>query len=208
MRDRTGVIVAGGRSVRTGGTETTVADVAGTPLVRRVADRLLGATDRLVVNCRADQRPAIEEALAGLDPTFAVASEPDRGALEGISTGLEAATTEYAAVVAADLPLLDPGIVSYLFERAAGREAAVPRPSAWFEPLHAVYERAPTIEACDRALEGSDPRTIDHLSSLDRAVVDRAVLLDHGSLDSFESVDTPADLRWAIERCRADGDGA
>ena len=194
------MIVAGGRSVRMGGTEKTVVDVAGTPLIRRVADRLCAATDELVVNCREDQRGPIAAALEGLDPRFAVDEVPDRGPVAGIGTGLEAAETEYSAIVAADMPFLDPDILSYLFERAADHEAAVPRPSEWFEPLHAVYKKAPSVEACERALESENPRIIEPLSTLDRVVVDREDLLAHGSLDSFESVDTPDDVEWAASR--------
>ena len=200
MNETSGVIVAGGRSVRMGGTDKTVADIGGVPLIRRVADRLSAATDRLVVNCRADQRDAIADALDGLDPTFAVDEVPDRGPVAGIEAGLGAVETEYAMVVAADMPFLDPDIVAYLFERAAGRDAAVPRPGEWFEPLHAVYKTAPSVVACTRALEVENPRIIEPLSTLDRVVVDRAELLEHGSLDSFESVDTPEDIEWAESR--------
>ena len=200
MDARSGVIVAGGRSVRMGGTEKTVVDVAGTPLIRRVADRLCAATGQLVVNCREDQRGPIAAALEGLDPRFAVDEVPDRGPVAGIKTGLEAAETEYSAIVAADMPFLDPEVLSYLFERAAGHEAAVPRPGEWFEPLHAVYRTAPSVAACERALEAEDPRIVEPLSTLDRVVVDREDLLAHGSLDSFESVDTPDDVEWAASR--------
>ena len=200
MNETSGVIVAGGRSVRMGGTDKTVADIGGVPLIRRVADRLSAATDRLVVNCRADQRDAIADALDGLDPAFAVDEVPDRGPVAGIEAGLGAVETEYAMVVAADMPFLDPDIVAYLFERAAGHDAAVPRPGEWFEPLHAVYKTAPSVAACTRALEVENPRIIEPLSTLDRVVVDRAELLEHGSLDSFESVDTPEDIEWAESR--------
>lgn len=200
MDASSGVIVAGGRSVRMGGTEKTVVDVAGTPLIRRVADRLCAATDELVVNCRADQRDPIAAALEGLDPRFAVDEVPDRGPVAGIKTGLEASETEYSAIVAADMPFLDPDLLSYLFERAADHEAAVPRPGEWFEPLHAVYKTAPSVAACERALESENPRIIEPLSTLDRVVVDREDLLAHGSLDSFESVDTPDDVEWAASR--------
>ena len=200
MDASSGVIVAGGRSVRMGGTEKTVVDVAGTPLIRRVADRLCAATDELVINCRADQRDPIAGALEGLDPRFAIDEVPDRGPVAGIKTGLEASETEYSAVVAADMPFLDSDLLSYLLERAAGHEAAVPRPSEWFEPLHAVYRTVPSVEACERALESENPRIIEPLSTLDRVVVDREDLLAHGSLDSFESVDTPDDLEWAESR--------
>lgn len=200
MDASSGVIVAGGRSVRMGGTEKTVVDVAGTPLIRRVADRLCAATDELVINCREDQRAPIAGALEGLDPRFAIDDVPDRGPVAGIGTGLEAAETEYSAVVAADMPFLDPDLLEYLFERAAGHEAAVPRPSEWFEPLHAVYRTEPAVAACERALEEENPRIIEPLSTLDRVVVDRKNLLAHGSLDSFESVDTPDDVEWAASR--------
>jgi len=200
MDETSGVIVAGGRSVRMGDTDKTVADVGGVPLVRRVADRLSAATDSLVVNCRTGQRDAIADALDGLDHTFAVDEVPDRGPVAGIEAGLGAVDTEYAMVVAADMPLLDPDLVGYLFERAAGHDAAVPRPSEWFEPLHAVYRTAPSVAACERALNEENPRTIEPLSTLDRIVVDRAELLEHGSLDSFESVDTPEDVEWAESR--------
>jgi len=200
MDASSGVIVAGGRSVRMGGTEKTVVDVAGTPLIRRVADRLCAATDELVINCRADQRDPIAGALEGLDPRFAIDEVPDRGPVAGIKTGLEASETEYSAVVAADMPFLDSDLLSYLLERAAGHDAAVPRPGEWFEPLHAVYRTASSVAACERALESENPRIIEPLSTLDRVVVDREDLLAHGSLDSFESVDTPDDLEWAESR--------
>lgn len=197
MNGTSGVIVAGGLSVRMGDTEKTVVDVGGIPLIRRVADRLCAATDKLVVNCREEQRDPIAEALEGLDPRFAIDEIPDRGPVAGIKTGLEVSDTEYSAIVAADMPFLDPGIVQYLFERAADHEVAVPRPSEWFEPLHAVYKTVPAVAACERALEEENPRIIEPLSTLDRVVVDRDELLAHGSLDTFESVDTPEDIAWA-----------
>jgi molybdopterin-guanine dinucleotide biosynthesis protein A len=197
---RAGVVVAGGRSTRMGDRDKTVVDVAGVPMVRRVADRLLEATDELVVNCRADQREAIADALEGLSPTFAVDEEPDRGPVAGVARGLRAAETPRAAVVAADVPLLDPDLLRYLFERAADHDAAVPRPGDWFEPLHAVYRPEPMADACEAALEGGDPRLVEPVFTLDTVVVERQDLVGHGSLESFESVDTPDDLRWVVDR--------
>lgn len=197
---RTGVIVGGGRSVRFGGTDKTVADLNGKPVIRHTAERLLEATEELVVNCREDQREAIDEALSDLDVTFAIDQEPDRGPVAGIAEGLRAAETDYAAIAAADMPLLDPDLFVYLFERADGHDAAVPRPGDWFEPLHAVYRPEPMADACAEALEEEDTRIIEPLFSLDYDVVERADLVEHGSLDSFESVDTPEDLAWAAEQ--------
>ena len=170
MNETSGVIVAGGRSTRMGDVEKTLVDIAGTPLIRRVADRLSAVTDRLIVNCRTDQRAAIEDALSGIESRFAIDPEPDLGPVAGIATGLGAVETDYAAVVAVDLPFLDPDLISYLFERARGHDAAVPRPSEWFEPLHAVYKADPMVKSCERALETPHPRILDPLSPLDWVV--------------------------------------
>ena len=202
MTDRAGVVVAGGRSTRMGDREKAIVDVAGRPLVARVAEALSGVADELVVNCRPDQRDAIASALGDRSRTFAVDKEPDRGPVAGIATGLEATDAGYAAVVACDLPFLDTALVEYLFERAAGADAdvAVPKPNDWFEPLHAVYRPAPMAGACRAALAEGDVRIIEPLFSLKHVVVERSDLLAHGSLASFESVDTPADLADAADR--------
>ena len=199
-RDRAGVVVAGGRSTRMGDREKAVVELAGQPLVARIADRLAAVTDEFVVNCRADQREAIAAALGDHDPTFAVDDEPDRGPVAGIATGLRAVEASYAVVVACDLPFLDPDLLAYLFERAAGHDAAVPKPSEWFEPLHAVYRPEPMVAACEDALAEGDVRIVEPLFSVDYEVVERAALLKHGSLESVESVDTPADLADAESR--------
>lgn len=193
-------MVAGGRSTRMGDREKAVVEVAGRPLVARVADALSNVADELVINCRSDQRDAIDGALEAYDPTFAIDDEPDRGPVGGIATGLRAADAPYAAVVACDLPFLDSDLLEYLFERADGHEAAVPKPGDWFEPLHAVYRPESMADACEDALAEGDVRIIEPLFTLDYEVVERSDLVVHGTLSSFESVDTPADLRDAAER--------
>jgi len=183
-----------------GDREKAVVEVAGRSLLARVAEALSTVADELVVNCRADQRDAIDPVLDGYDPSFAIDANPDRGPVAGIATGLRATTAEYAVVVACDLPFLDPDLLSYLFDRAAGHDAAVPKPDEWFEPLHAVYRPDRMAEACEDALAGGDVRIIDPIFTLDYAVVDRRDLLAHGAVESFESVDTPADVREATDR--------
>ena len=51
-----GVIVAGGRSTRFGERDKAVADLAGTPMIRRVVDRIAGVTDELGDDVRGLQR--------------------------------------------------------------------------------------------------------------------------------------------------------
>jgi molybdopterin-guanine dinucleotide biosynthesis protein A len=202
---RSAVIVAGGRSTRFGDRDKAVADLAGTPLVRRVADRLSEVCDRLVVNCRADQRDAVVDALAGLDPTVVVDPDPDRGPVAGIRTGLRAVDSAYAAVVACDVPFVDPDFVDYLFARAAGHDAAVPRPGKWYEPLQAVYHARAMADACDAALAAVDgderePRVLTPIEMLDVTVVGREAVETHAASDTFTDLNTAAEFRAARER--------
>ncbi|KOX92093.1 molybdenum cofactor guanylyltransferase [Haloarcula rubripromontorii] len=199
---RAGTIVAGGRSTRFGDSDKAVADLAGTPMIRRVADRLGQAVDELVVNCREDQVEAIEAALSdhALDPEFALDEDPDQGPMAGIATALGAVESEYAAVVACDMPFVDPAFVGYLFERAESHEAAVPRPDDWFQTTQAVYHADAMHDACRRALDRGEHKVVEPLFDLDYVVVEREAVLEHASLDTFRNLNTREEFEAAAEQ--------
>ncbi|MDS0223201.1 molybdenum cofactor guanylyltransferase [Haloarcula sp. S1AR25-5A] len=199
---RAGVIVAGGRSTRFGDSDKAVAELSGTPMIRRVADRLGQVVDELVVNCRDDQVDAIDAALSGhaFDPAFALDEDPDQGPMAGIATGLGAVEGEYAAVVACDMPFVDPAFISYLFERAASHEAAVPRPDEWFQTTQAVYHADAMRAACRRALERGEHKVVEPIFDLDYVVVEREDVLEHTSLETFENLNTREEFEAAAER--------
>ncbi|MDT3436471.1 molybdenum cofactor guanylyltransferase [Haloarcula sp. 1CSR25-25] len=199
---RAGVIVAGGRSTRFGDSDKAVADLAGTPMVRRVADRLGRVVDELVVNCREDQTEAIEAALSdhALDPRFALDTDPDQGPMAGIATGLAAVESEYAAVVACDMPFVDPAFVEYLFERARSHEAAVPRPDEWFQTTQAVYHADAMDDACRRALDRGEHKIVEPLFDLDYVVIEREEVLEHTTMETFENLNTREEFEAAVER--------
>ncbi|WP_049970672.1 molybdenum cofactor guanylyltransferase [Haladaptatus cibarius] len=198
-----GVILAGGRSTRFGEQDKAVADLAGVPMLRRVADRIEGVVDELVVNCRRGQRDAIETAMLDYPhpTTFAIDPDPDQGPMAGIRTGLAACDDEYAFVVACDMPFVDSELVNFLFQRAEGHEAAVPRlGDGWFQTTHAVYEPKPMVEACDAALREEKRKIIEPLFDLDYVVVEEEALQKRGSLKSFENVNTKAEFEAATKR--------
>jgi molybdopterin-guanine dinucleotide biosynthesis protein A len=201
-----GVIVAGGHSTRFGDADKALTDLAGTPMVRRVADRLAGVVDELVVNCRPDQVDGVTAALAGYPRPVAVAEDPvpDEGPMAGIRTGLRAVDdTEYAFVAACDMPFVDPVLVTYLFERAEGHDAAVPRlDDGWFQPMHAVYRAGAMVDAAGRALDAGDRRVIAPLEYLDDVTVAEAELRDRGDLRSFENLNTREEFEAAAADLR------
>jgi molybdopterin-guanine dinucleotide biosynthesis protein A len=201
-----GLIIAGGRSTRFDDRDKAVADLAGTLMIRRVADRIGSVVDELVVNCRAEQVDAIETALASADfaPQFAPDEQPDNGPMAGIATGLGAVDAEYAFVVACDMPFVDPGFVEFLFERASGYDAAVPRPGEWFQTTQAVYRAGPMAAACEAALDRGEGRIVEPLFDLDYVVVDREEILAHTTLETFENLNTRKEFEAAVERFEPD----
>jgi molybdopterin-guanine dinucleotide biosynthesis protein A len=202
---RSGLIVAGGHSTRFGDTDKVVASVAGTPMIRRVADRLAPVVDTLVINCREEQVASIREALIGYSPRvrFACDETPDQGPMAGMATGLRHVEHEYAFVVAADMPLIDPEIVGYLFERAVGsnHDAAIPQlDDQWFQTTHAVYRANAMATACEAALAAGQRKTTAPLSDIDYVVVDESEVRTHGTLDTFENINTPEDRETVVEK--------
>lgn len=200
--ERAGVVLAGGHSTRFGEDDKAVADLAGTPMIRRVVDRLASVVDEIVVNCREEQVPAIRDALeGGPDASYAVDPVPDRGPMAGIMTGLRDATAEYAVVVACDMPFVDTNLVDHLFDRAAGHDAAVPRlDDQWFQTTQAVYRTEPMAAACERAIERDERRIVEPLFDLDYVVVEEDEVREYASLETFENVNTREELEDAAER--------
>jgi molybdopterin-guanine dinucleotide biosynthesis protein A len=213
----TGAILAGGRSTRFGDRDKAVAPLASVPMVRRVADRLVGdddpvppgaeraaggdpIVDELVINCRPDQRAPIADALDGLPVPlrWAVDEEPDMGPVAGIRNACRAATGEYVAAVACDMPFVDPGFLAGLAGDAAGHEAAIPRlDDRWHQTTQAVYHTEAMAAACERALARGDRKVLAPIDDLDRIVVDDAAIRERTTERTFTNVNTQAELAEA-----------
>lgn len=142
----TGVIQAGGRSVRMGGQPKALLDVGGRPIVRRVADTLAAVLDDLLIVTNTPELYAF----LGLPMTGDVV--PGGGALGGILSGLGAARGQAAFTVACDMPFLHPEVVRLVVARAGEGDVVIPRVGGQLETMHAVYGRAclPHMEACVR----------------------------------------------------------
>lgn len=201
-----GVILAGGRSTRFGERDKAVASLAGVPMIRRVADGVVPAVDRIVVSCRDDQTDALAAALEPVDREVALVTDPvpDRGPVAGVATGLRAVDSPYAAVVACDMPFVDPTVLASLFDRAAGHAAVVPRvENGRLQPVQAVYHAARMADACERALEDGEPGLTAVLAGLPDVL---EVPFEGGSLAesrSFENVNDRAAFRRAAARLAA-----
>ena len=191
--DRTAVVVAGGYSTRFGDRDKALAEIDGMPMLARVVDRVGSVVDSVVVSCRDDQRAAFAAALDRIDTPirFVTDPEPDGGPLVGITSAFETVDSPYAAVVACDMPFVDPAFIEFLFSRAAGHDAVVPAlDDGLRQPTQAVYRVDRTVAvAAERLAEGK--RSLRGLlDDLDTVVIPAETVLEHTELKSLTDVNT------------------
>ena len=138
----TGVIQAGGKSTRMGGSAKALLELGGRRIVERVVNAVAPAvSDLLIVTNTPDLY-----AFLGLPMVADV--YPDRGSLGGIYSGLKAAAGEAAFTVACDMPFLHPEVVRLVVDRAESGDVVIPRVGGQLETLHAAYAKSclPHIE--------------------------------------------------------------
>ena len=205
LEDRGGVILAGGRSERFGRTDKAVAPLNSKPLIEHVLERLNPVVSEVVINCRAEQQPHIQDAIAesGIAVTYAIDPTPDRGPLAGIATGLSAIqNAEAAFITACDMPLIEPALIETLFETLNDADAIVPRlDNQWLQTTHAVYRCQPMLAACEAALTAGDGRIVSAIDRLSVKIIDGETVQNYGTLDSFRNINTQAELE-ALEQER------
>ncbi|MEF8785325.1 MAG: molybdenum cofactor guanylyltransferase [Haloarculaceae archaeon] len=197
--ERTAVVLAGGYSIRFGIGDKALAVIDGQPMLVQVIDRLTPAVDTVVVSCRAEQRYDFERALgsAGLASStqFAIDPVPDRGPLAGIRNAFERIGSEYAAVVACDMPHVDPTFLEFLFDHTGGADAVVPElEGGTLQPMHAVYHVERVRSVADQLLARDRRSLHGALDRLDATVIPAATVAEQTDPRSLYDVNSPADI--------------
>lgn len=124
------VVLAAGRSTRAGTTNKLTAPIAGTPMVARVVDAVLGSPARPVIVVTGYEASGVRAALAGRDVIFVHNPDFADGMATSIGAGVAALPEDAAAVVIClgDMPALTSADISRLvaaFE-AGGADICVP----------------------------------------------------------------------------------
>ena len=197
MFDVEGFILVGGASRRMG-RDKALLDFGGQPLLERIAGELSTVVSAV--------------SLVGARQSYASFKNvpdvyPQWGALGGIHAALMAAKTDWAAVVACDLPF----VTSQLFERLATfmndmTDAVVPiqadgRP----QPVCALYRAATCLPEIEKLVATGEhtPRAL--MANVRTRCVEFAEICDLPAAEHFFfNVNTPEDLEGAhdIHECR------
>lgn len=132
----TGVIQAGGKSIRMGGAPKALVPLGGRSIIERVVDAVRAVTgDVLIVT----NTPAL---YAHLGLPMVPDVFPDHGSLGGIYSGLAAVPGDAAFTVACDMPFLSVEVVRLVASRAAEADVVIPQIAGQWETLHACYAKA------------------------------------------------------------------
>jgi molybdenum cofactor guanylyltransferase len=190
-RDLAGAVLCGGLSRRMG-TDKALLCFEGVSLVERAVARLRGVCEPVVI------------APGGHDievPGCATVDDAahDAGPLAGLLAALRASPHQLLAVVAVDMPWVDPALIVLMAARCAGLDAIVPLSEHGPEPLHAVYARS-AIAACEAAVGGEDRSLRGVLAHLQVGYVTEAEWRAAGIDPGFaRNLNTPEDLE-AVNR--------
>jgi molybdopterin-guanine dinucleotide biosynthesis protein A len=191
-----GVVLAGGRSRRIG-TDKARLPFGDTTLLRHVVRRVAAACAPVcVVASSSDAYPK-------LGVPVVTDRVPGRGPLEGLAVGLRHVPTPCAAVVACDLPFVNPALLRGLVTRLGTADAAVPytdRP----QPLCAVYRREVFHLAATLAEEGASLQELLRRLRV-RFLGPEALRAWDPDLASFWNVNTPEDYARAVEALAREG---
>ena len=195
-----GIVLAGGRSRRLGRAKA-LEPFQGEPLIRRVIDRLSRITDDLVfvVNDH-EQASALPISSRDIDLTYDIVIDkyPDGGSLGGIYTGLLAANSQWAFVVACDMPFLNVELMRHMLSMRDGQDVVVPRTDGYPEPTHALYNKS-CLPFIEKRLKRDDLKIARFFDEIRVRFLEEAEVrgLD-GDLLSFFNVNTQADLDRAL----------
>jgi molybdopterin-guanine dinucleotide biosynthesis protein A len=187
------VIQAGGESRRMGQNKALML-FHGQPLIERVVFRLKSTADELLITTNHP------DLFQFLDLPLFPDIFPGKGALGGLFTALSAANNSVVAVVACDMPFINPELLTA--ERdlllQGNWDVVIPRSDEGLEPLHAVYRRDSCLAAIRQALEIDQLRLVAWFGDVKVHELDLAEIsvLDPGLL-SFKNINTPEEFKQA-----------
>ena len=193
--DITAVILAGGMSRRLGRNKA-LEPFEGEPLIWRAISRMSQVGESVIVIVNEPERAAELNLPEGV--ATSVDKYPDKGSLGGIVTGLLAASTEWSAFCACDMPFLNIALYEYLASQRTGYDAVVPVVEGRPEPTHALYSQV-CIGPIKERLVANDLKISSFFSDVRvRLVPEEEIRGLDPDLLSFFNVNTQEDLDTAV----------
>lgn len=184
-------VLAGGASSRMG-RDKSLLSIEGEPLIQRVLNRLAPLTDDLlVVTDESDKYEFLRKQVRFAGDVGGLGQGP----LAGIAGALLKARYPRVAVVATDMPFINPTLIQFLADVDPAADVVVPIISedGFPETLHAIYSKSTLFAIQAQLIEGKRKITqfFDHVRVV--TVPREQILPLDPDLRSFLNANTPED---------------
>jgi len=183
-----GIILAGGRSVRMG-QDKTLMTFNNETLVEHTIKEMKKIADEIIIASNDTNKYNLP-GLIEIPDIY-----PGMGPLGGMHAGLIKAKNDYAFVVSCDMPLFSSKLASFLLEQRAGYDVVVPEIGEYLEPLCAVYSKR-CIKAIEKCLRTDIRKVIKFYPDVKVLKVSKSELSNVGEAETlFFNLNTPEDYQ-------------
>ncbi|WP_319404074.1 molybdenum cofactor guanylyltransferase [uncultured Anaeromusa sp.] len=188
-----GIVLAGGRSMRMGTDKTQLAWGRHT-LLEQAVSLLRGVTDEVLVVGNLEGTYCLQ-GVRQVQDRYA-----GRGPLGGIHAGLLAAKYEAAIVLSCDMPFVTAKLAAFLVAKSDGFAAVTPRCRGRIEPLCAVYARS-CLAVIEGLLQAGENQVRQVFCKVNTCYVEEEALQLFGDTNQlFFNLNTPQDWQEALRR--------
>jgi molybdopterin-guanine dinucleotide biosynthesis protein A len=198
--DRSAIVLAGGFSSRFGQDKGGL-ELAHKPLMKHVVDAVSPVVNETIIVTSSQERGTQYAKVISADVQFVIDVCESNSPLIGALTGFGYAHGKYSLLLPFDTPFVSKEVVSLLFELCLNKSAVIPRwPNCQIEPLHAVYQTKPALEAAKTAVAEGKLNVLAMIEKLRgvRYVSTLVIQQLDPELRTFFNINTLADLKKAM----------
>lgn len=193
-----GLILAGGRSSRMGGTDKTLVALGGRPMIRHVLDRLAPQASPVVINTNGDPAHFAHFGAEVIADTIAGYQGPLAGVLTGLEWAKELAGVTHVLSVAGDTPFFPADLAQKLAHHAVEDRIAVAASGGRVHPTFALWPVSLRVALAGFLQGGDSRRVMTFLEQAGMAAVDFPEMrFGNARVDPFFNINTPDDLAEA-----------
>jgi molybdopterin-guanine dinucleotide biosynthesis protein A len=166
------ILLAGGKSSRLGTDKARIKLDGSLMMLQAIAQKLLAVSDEVIVATDGRKYDELKVKVKWVEDIY-----PGAGSLVGLYSGLRAAKSSHALVVACDMPFLNIDLLQYMINLPRDYDALIPKVGDKIEPLHAIYSKK-CLQPIKRSLDAGHLKIVDFLDEvqvyyLPEEVIDR-----------------------------------
>lgn len=154
------ILLAGGRSSRLGTDKARIKLDGRLMMLQGIAEKLLAVSDEVIIATDGRRYDKLRVKVKWVEDVY-----PGAGSLVGLYSGLREASSDYALVVACDMPFLNLDLLRYMIALPRDYDVLIPKLGDKIEPLHAIYSKK-CLPPIERSLKAGHLKIVDFLGEV------------------------------------------